>query len=89
MGSTYIFLACGGYWWLWNASGSWIGFAYFVIWGVGIAYCIIWLCMILGCCGCPPPQPLLQSCGRGGGGGQSSNNTQPKTNSGQTATTSS
>jgi len=85
MGSTYIFLACGGYYWLYYGSDSWIGFAYFVVWAVGIAYCVIWLCMILNCCGCPLPVPLLESCGSGGGGGGgNANNNNNKNDGGQT-----
>merc|ERR1711971_1115061 len=87
MGSTFIFLACGGYNWLRNGSETWNGFFFFFIWGVGIAYCIIWICQIVGCCGCPLPIPLLHTCrGQNGGGGGGGNKAPQKTTTTTTTT---
>jgi len=72
MGGSYIFLACGGFWWLSSGAQGWTGFSYFVVWAVGVAYVIIGICELVGCCGCARPSPLL---GGGGGGGGSA---QPK-----------
>merc|ERR1719461_575983 len=66
MGSSYIFLACGGYLWLQGNQQGWNGFFYFFIWAVGIAYCIISICQMLNVCGCPLPVELLD-CNQGGG----------------------
>eukprot|EP01084_Bolivina_argentea_P220203 373232_1 len=71
MGCSYVFLACGGYFWLSNGSEGFNGFAYFFVWAVGITYIILWILNTFCGTGCPLPTPLLSMCGAGGdkGGG--------------------